>query len=376
MSDIDHKAADPTERPRKIQKTRDLFVHIGAPKTGTTALQNFLHDNRKLLIGQGVLYPDGGYYPRAHHLLGAAVFPKRASRLGGLTRDEALKTSIEAIRAEIDQFNPRTVILSTEYLWGNLSPANITRLLTPFRDCRIHIVVYIRRQDLLAQSLYVQSVKRGDARSFSQWLTQAREGTKAGFHFDQVLAGWRNCGINTEIIVRVYEKGQLASDIREDFMNTVAAEVEIEFSNDQIANTSPDITTIELLRTINAGVEDKELANVLRRRVIAKSPPRALFEPLSYFGPGEASAFVEEFAEGNAALARQYLGREDGVLFRDPPPVSTGEERTGPTPQAVLDRLLVMLPEFVRPSPGNASGVGANRKIRRQKSKSLDRIPG
>ncbi len=351
MSNIDQESADLKDRPPKVRKTRNLFVHIGAPKTGTTALQHFLHDQRKLLVREGVLYPDGGIHRSAHHVLGAAVFPGRASRLDGLTRDEALKTSVDAIRTEIDQVDPHTVILSTEYLWGDLSPANIRRMLAPFGDCRIHIVIYVRRQDLLAQSLYVQAVKGGESRTFGAWLRQAREGAKAGFHFDRVMDAWRDSGVKTEIIVRVYEKGQLANDIREDFMNTVAPGSRIELPHDRIANTSPDITTIELLRAVSTGVVDKVLANNIRRRLIAKSPPRTLFEPLTYFGPGEAAAFVEEFAESNAIVARRYLGREDGVLFRDPPPVEAGGDAASPSPRAVLDRLVAMLPELAAPVP-------------------------
>ena len=35
----------------------------------------------------------------------------------------------------------------------------------------------------------------------------------------------------------------------------------------------------------------------------------------AYFDRGGAQAFLEEFAESNAALAREFFGREDGRLF-------------------------------------------------------------
>lgn len=351
MSTADQELVNDSARLRKSRKICDLFIHIGSPKTGTTALQHFLHEKRDALLSLGVLYPRGGSHRSAHHVLGAAVFPGRASRLEGQTRDEALKTSVDAIREEINTFKPHTVVLSTEYLWGDLSPANVRRLLTPFNDCRIHIVIYVRRQDLLAQSLYVQAVKGGEARPFADWLAQAREGSKAGFHFDQVMSAWSDSGVNTRIIVRVYEKGQLASDIREDFLQTVAPGLTIALPEDRITNTSPDITTIELLRAVSAGVPDKDKANNIRRRLIAKSPPRTLFEPLTYFGPGEAAAFVEEFAESNATVARRYLGREDGVLFRDPPPGDGGETPPWPDSKAILSRLIAILPDITEPAP-------------------------
>lgn len=35
-----------------------LLIHIGMPKTGTTALQSFLYENMKNLKEQGWCYPD------------------------------------------------------------------------------------------------------------------------------------------------------------------------------------------------------------------------------------------------------------------------------------------------------------------------------
>jgi hypothetical protein len=41
-----------------------LYLHIGMPKTGTTAIQNFLTDNAEALKKYGICYPDLGFrYP-------------------------------------------------------------------------------------------------------------------------------------------------------------------------------------------------------------------------------------------------------------------------------------------------------------------------
>lgn len=350
MAEADQVGTEQTSstKAQKPRSRRKLFIHIGSPKTGTTTLQKFLYDQRGALAREGVLYPEGGIKRSAHHILGAAVFPGRGSRLdAGVTREDALDSSVKAIRAQVDEQNPHTVILSTEYLWGYLSPANVRKLLAPFRDFEIHVVLYVRRQDLLAQSLYVQAVKGGEARTFNEWLDQARSGAKGGFHFDQVISAWRDSGIRTKIIVRVYERGQLASDIRQDFLDTVAPGVSVSLPDDRAANISPDVTTIELLRAISRILPDPEIANAIRRRLIGKSPPRTLFEPLSYFAPGEAEAFVAGYAEGNAAVAREVLGREDGVLFKDPVPTDDDEGRAWPDDAAVLARLIALLPQLM-----------------------------
>lgn len=35
-----------------------LILHIGTPKTGTTAIQKFLYDNQTLLKEKGFFYPE------------------------------------------------------------------------------------------------------------------------------------------------------------------------------------------------------------------------------------------------------------------------------------------------------------------------------
>jgi len=84
----------------------NLYIHIGAPKTGTTSLQHYLRRNQDNLARQGVLYPSGGRDKSAHKPIGAAVFPGRSDRLGGVSPHKALQTAIQSIRKEIDEQKP------------------------------------------------------------------------------------------------------------------------------------------------------------------------------------------------------------------------------------------------------------------------------
>jgi len=346
----------------------DLFIHIGAPKTGTTAIQQYLLKNREALAREGVLYPVGGMLKSAHHVIGAAIFPGRSSRLGALTREEALASSFKEIRREMAERKPRKLILSTEYLWGELSASNIRKLLQPFDDLSIKIVAYLRRQDLLAQSLYVQAVKTGAMESFPAWLKRVVDGEKAGFDFHKVLSSWKNSGIAADIVVRVYEKSQLQGDICADFLATVCPEVtSIPPAKDHVANSGPDRTTVELLRLVSTAMDDQELASKVRKRVLAHSPARSLFAPLNYLPSEEVDAFLGRYAEQNAAVARDFLNRSDGVLFREQrPAASTGAVEEVPT-SAVLDRLVKLLPILVgTESAGEAPRKSAPRQPERK----------
>lgn len=331
----------------------DLFIHIGAPKTGTTAIQHFLLKNREDLANQGLLYPSGGMLKTAHHVLGAAVFPARSYRLGSVSRDEALRRSVEDIRKEINDRKPHTVVISSEYMWGELSARDVQSLLQPFSDCNIKVIAYLRRQDLLAQSLYVQAVKGGLADPFPVWLDRVADGERAGFDFHKVLSCWTSSGVPADVVVRVYEKSQLSGDICLDFLATVCPQATpAEHKANQVSNPGPDRTTVELLRLVSSKVTDPELGGRVRKRILAHSPSRPLFSPLNYLSSAEVASFMARYAEQNAKVAREFLGRSDGKLFQDAMPADTAESPADPTPQAVLQRLTDLLPVLLSSKDG------------------------
>lgn len=343
----------------------DLFVHIGMPKTGTTAIQHFLTGNRSKLAEQGVLYPVGGTVRAAHHVLGAAVFPRRAAPLEGVPRDVALEQATAAILHEIEATKPKRVVLSTEYLWGHLPPAKIARLLAPFRGMTIHIVPYLRRQDLFAQSLYMQAVKGGYGRTFREWLSGAEESAKGGFHYDRVLDAWRDCGVPLAVEPRIYEKGEIAADVRRDFIDRILPGAEADYPDESRSlNSTPDMATIGIVRMINANLEANETTNRIRRRIITEGPPRNTSAPLGYFATGEAEAFLARFDASNARVARNYMRRADGILFREPVRPGSSEVVTD---EAILGRLVTMLPRLVAlPERGAKPGPGDNAAPRKK----------
>ncbi len=337
----------------------DLYIHIGAPKTGTTLLQHYLRRNQESLACQGLLYPSGGRDKSAHKLIGAAVFPGRSDRLGGVSPRKALQTAVQSIRKEIDEQKPHTVVLSTEFLWGELPVSDVQRLLQPFDDCSIKIVAYLRRQDLFAQSLYGQVVKGGLAEPFPTWLERAVDSGKGGFNYHDVLSCWKNSVPNVDVIARVYEKSQLQADIRLDFLNTVCPQIEppplsteqdTDSSSDPASNSSPDRATIELLRLVSEKVAGKLAARrrtEILRQIVRHSPKALPFAPKNYMSPDEAASLVGRFAEQNAMVARDFLGRPDGTLFQEPLPAGDSDLKEDYKPEVLLERLTSLLPVII-----------------------------
>ncbi|HEX8388158.1 MAG TPA: hypothetical protein VF636_03990 [Sphingomonas sp.] len=351
----------------------DLFIHIGGPKTGTSAIQRHLTRYRGALRKAGTLYPEGGVLKSAHHRLGAAVFAERAGRLGGESRGAVLDEAIGAIRAEMTEHDPKRVIISTEYLWGELPKTDVRSLLDPFAHCALHVVAYLRRQDLFAQSLYMQAVKTGAAQPFAAWLENVADGPRAGLHFDRVLDCWRDCGLPIRLVLRVYEPGQIDADVTRDFMATVCPDIAFQGGDNQGVNTASDVLTIELMRRVNGAMEDSATAHEMRRRLLRSTPPRATFAPISYLSGADAAGFMSRFEEGNRRVATDLLGRADGRLFLQPPPDADAPATTIDD-GAMLDRLVALLPQLVgiehaEPAPDKAATAKeAKRKKRRDRA--------
>ncbi len=72
-------------------------------------------------------------------------------------------------------------------------------------------------------------------------------------------------------------------------------------------------TNVNVHKNKNAHVDITKRIKLLR----GQSPFSHSSSSQGYFTPEERTAFLAKYVEDNAAVAREYLGREDGVLFND-----------------------------------------------------------
>ncbi|NCC94764.1 MAG: hypothetical protein EOM10_16105, partial [Opitutae bacterium] len=140
-------------------KNNTLYLHIGAPKTGSTALQRGLADSRESLLESGILYPEAASRAGGHHDLAFLLhgrYPEWA-----IPQDAPLETLWAELEAEVGAHSG-DVILSSENFYLYPAPEALARLMEasePFRRFRVRVVVYVRPQEAAVESWYNQAVK-------------------------------------------------------------------------------------------------------------------------------------------------------------------------------------------------------------------------
>ncbi|QDY70409.1 glycosyltransferase [Qingshengfaniella alkalisoli] len=204
-------AKAPASKPR-------IILHLGATKTGSTALQHLMEDNRPALLRQGIWYPEVGLFwqqSRPHKQAGHADFARAA------VRDEAdlhnyIETGLALLGKQI-----HTIVLSSEAFFLNPHSEKLARY---FSDYPCEMVVYLRRQDNWANSQYAEFVAGGAVgrvnAPFEDWLQEPK--TRDWLDYDDLLSRWETVLDRDRIHVRRYGKSEDKDwDILTDFADTV-----------------------------------------------------------------------------------------------------------------------------------------------------------
>jgi hypothetical protein len=203
-----------------------LILHIGTPKTGTTAVQHFLHRNQRVLRKFGIHYATPphnlGHANSVANALNAedsrAVHAFLANHVRRAHRNDAKTILISA-----ENFYVRDVLASMQRGEACLDPlerdrrlVETLRALLPSEIETCRIACYFRRPDRYAESLYNQHVKRGVVQSsFAEFLSLI----EPQLSYDRCMRAWADVFGHSNCIVRIYDS--VKKDVIGDFVTNV-----------------------------------------------------------------------------------------------------------------------------------------------------------
>jgi hypothetical protein len=293
------------------------LLHIGAPKTGSTALQKFLATNRERLRTRGLDYPEVSLRGYGHHDLAFLVgggYPAWATPQGR-PLDELVD---ELAKAVADQ---PAIALSSENFYLQPNPAGVARMLerAGVGAAGVRVVAYIRRQDEAHLSWYNQAVKaQGYAGTIAENIAETRE----LWDYAAQLGRWAAVFGADRLVVRCYQPPEAAGgDIRRDFLRLAGvAEDGFDFPQ-EMTNSRINAEILEYQRRVNRlplSPQQKRSAHKELIALTAESLGSGVFADRPLLGAEERAAILARHAEGNAAVARTYLGQ--ARLFDDAMP--------------------------------------------------------
>lgn len=315
---------------------RVLYLHIGFHKTGTTAIQNYLWKYRNRLKARGICYPavalSGTTHAKLANVLKGDAFRSALGKMRalpephefdpyGIESDENAKSLYSELSKVIKRNKCHTTVISSECFLEWIEPAAVAQQFLSL-GLEVKVVVYLRRQDLWIESVFNQVVKDRFLHYSGEFdaLPQQQQ-----MDYKSVLDEWALLFGRDNIVVRVYETSQLHNgDVVDDFLSVIGVGGRIEgkgvTSVRHMDNLSLHRDVLALLHRVNL----LKVGETERQLILESFLPinESLIEHDSSGKHGILSAeqrraILQQYADCNAAVAREYLHRDDGVLFYD-----------------------------------------------------------
>lgn len=154
--------------------TARAFLHVGAPKTGTTFLQGVLWANRDVLRAAGVHLPgsrQGDHY-RAGHDLRDVPYDPQDTRVDWRGSWDALADTARRSAAP-------SVVLSEEHL-AALTDAQAQRAVDSLAPREVHVIYAARRLSRVLPSEWQEFVKHGSPFTFADWSRRVLRREESG----------------------------------------------------------------------------------------------------------------------------------------------------------------------------------------------------
>lgn len=316
-----------------------LTIHIGMNKTGTTALQRACFNNQPILAQAGLLYPKTGLGSRSigrglHYRLSEAFLP------GGQKGPEL----VSKLRREVQNSGAKHALVSSEFF---VELRDLGPLQDSLKDCDVRILVYLRRHDHWVSSLFSQGVKsRADppwGPSVEQYIRHIRRNIAHYYVYSRLLDRWSNAFGKDAIDVRIYSGQDVITELFAGFGIDATSLAGLSLPAAR-ANSAPSRRQLAAIDHIQRSPYPDHIRHTLVRRILAKEDPDRERQLMT---TETARALLEEHAQDYEQIARDYLGRADGILFAEDPPEPGGPERIALSPREGIAVMTELLSETV-----------------------------
>ncbi len=284
--------------------TERFYLHIGAPKTGTTYLQQVLARNRAQLSADGVLYPKVA--GDAHH---TSLWDLRREWQQRDFGKDIRGHWDEAVRLVTDWGGPVAVMSSELFVYAE--PEESLRAVNAFGDIDVHVVYTARDLIRQAPAMWQERVKNQRTLSYDEFLTDlvTKSRTPMAKHFwkaqdaSAALRDWsQGLPAHHVHVVTAPTAGAPPSLLWERFASVLGIDGSAYDTDVPVLNTSMSVTSAEVLRRYNIRHGKNLTLLQYRRRLVVAGLLEVLAEAV-----GDTSRLTLSPAQERALSARAQL---------------------------------------------------------------------
>ena len=309
---------------------RDLILHIGMTKTGSTSIQYLLDINRAALLAQGISYPSTPAGNR--HVLLAAAFTSFPAMFNdpenamwtGRNPDAASQSCLADLQAEIaalpDEVS-RIILSAEQFSLYQRADEDIRRLhdfVMRLAD-RCTVVVYLRRQDEHFASFYSEFLRLGS-------IHEPDMDKLNPFHHDydyaEFVGRWARVFGKDNVKPRIFERGaDKRFDVIADFagiagFSPASLKLGSDVNRNQSMNHAGQDVLCRLGLRLGNDTEEKAAAGPLWPRItdaVSTASPGKGWLPTQ----AKARAFMDRFAATNESVRAAYFPEKASLFQMD-----------------------------------------------------------
>lgn len=276
----------------------DFIFHVGANKTGSSAIQQFVRDNVHNLRAGNFAIPD---YQLGW---GDEISGEQVLALAALMERPDAKQQIGEVLGRLSATRPAgsTILVSGEnladlkdpYAWGDALKMHDTR-----------VILYIRRQDEFLASSWQQWHSKTHA-DFDSWLI---EGIVTLGHWERIIMAWEELVGRNRLNVRIFDRSSFVeNNVVLDFVAAIGLHCPREalIVNEQPANPSPH-PAITALVSGNVGIFPDEHDNAFFDQMAPLTSMLYRGSKVSLMTKGQREAILAAYADENERVRMRYF---------------------------------------------------------------------